>query len=199
MPVVALYVDTKRGPYPALLGLENCWGIERQAMDWCGPGPCVAHPPCGHWGRYAHRCHDNGETGPVAVAQVQSWGGVLEQPKDSKLWKHCGLPRPGELPDRYGGYSILVFQWDWGHRADKPTWLYIVGCPKDQLPAMPPPAPPREARKPKLRQLVDNPDMLRRFHGTRGVVELMSKTQRHLTPPAFAEWLVEVARRCGQR
>lgn len=194
--VQALYVDTKRGPYPALLGLEHCWDEARDATTFTGPGPVIAHPPCGHWGRYAHRCFDDGHTGPIAVHQVRVLRGVMEQPKDSKLFAHCLVPRPGDPVDLWGGYSILVFQRDWGHPADKPTWLYIVGCPRDKLPPMPPPAPPREAHRPKLRQLVADPDMKRRFHGTRGVVECMSKTQRHLTPPAFAAWLIEVARRC---
>jgi hypothetical protein len=79
------------------------------------------------------------------------------------------------------------------HRADKPTWLYIVGVPRAALPLMPPPAAPREAHKPKVRQLAADPDMRRRQHGTRGVVELMSKTQRHLTPREFALFLVAIA------
>lgn len=194
--VAALYVDRKRGPYATLPGVE-AWGIAEDATTYTGPHPVVAHPPCGHWGRYAHRCHDDGHTGPIAVAQVRRWGGVLEHPRHSKLWKHCGLPRPGDLlPDAWGGYTIEVFQRDFEHRADKPTWLYVVGCPVLELPTMPPPAPPREAHQPKRRQLTADPDMRRRFHGTRGVVELMSKTQRHLTTPAFAAWLVELARRC---
>lgn len=189
--IAALYVDSKRGPYPAL-GIE-CWDEERDATTYNGPHPVVAHPPCAAWGRYAHKALDDGSTGPVAVEQVRKWGGVLEHPKDSKLWAACGLPRPGELPDEFGGWTMLVHQRDWGHRADKPTWLYIVGVSPGDVPALPKPQPPREAWVDAKRRLVDELASPGRKRGTRGIVERMSKNQRHLTPPAFAQWLVVLA------
>jgi hypothetical protein len=193
--VAALYVDPVRGPYPRIHGVE-CWGLpDRDALGYVGPHPVIAHPPCGHWGRYAHRCHDDGLTGPVAVKQVQRCGGVLEQPADSRLFHVCGLPLPGWLPDAYGGLTILVYQRDWGHPADKATWLYIVGVPLERLPPFPERQPPRNHRAPKRRLLVEGADPMRREAGTRGVVECMSKAQRHLTPPAFAAWLVDLASR----
>lgn len=71
MQPVALYVDVARGPY-AGMGVE-CYGVERDATSYAGPAPVIAHPPCGHWGRYHQRAHDDGSTGPVAVAQVRRW------------------------------------------------------------------------------------------------------------------------------
>jgi hypothetical protein len=184
--IAALYIDPK-GPYPNIPGVD-CWDESRDATLYDGPWPVVAHPPCGHWGRYAHKAHDDGKTGPVAVAQVREFGGVLEHPKDSKLWKACGLPIPGDLPDEFGGRTILVFQRDWGHLADKPTWLYIVGT--ESTPPMPPPQPPREAWLDSSRELVKNLANPSRKRGMRGIVERMSKLQRRLTPPEFAAWLV---------
>ena len=180
--VAALYVDPIRGPYPSIPGVD-CWGEERDATTYAGPWPVVAHPPCGHWGRYHHRCHDDGHTGPIAVDQVRRFGGVLEHPRDSKLWRACRMPLPGWLPDAWGGYTVEVFQHDWGHRALKPTWLYIVGVPPERLPPFPPrlPDPPTNT-------------VLRTGRVVRGQAELMAKSQRHLSPPAFAAWLVEVAR-----
>lgn len=194
--VAALYVDTKRGPYPSIPGVQ-CHGIEFDATRYMGPCPVVAHPPCGHWGRYHQKAHDDGHTGPIAVAQVRRFGGVLEHPKDSKLWAACGLPKPirtvsapwghPELQraqkDAFGGWTLEVRQVDWGHVAEKRTWLYIVG--RDDTPPMPPsqPAPPP-------------PPLLRTGRRIRGWVEMMSKTKRHLTPPAFAAWLVDLARGC---
>jgi hypothetical protein len=182
LTVAALYVDTKRGPYPGLAGVD-CWGVERDATRYDGPNPVVAHPPCGHWGRYHQKAHDDGSTGPVAVDQVRRFGGVLEHPRDSKLWRLCGMPRPGEARDAFGGWTIEVRQVDWGHVAEKRTWLYVVG--RDDTPPMPPhqPAPPP-------------PPLLRTGRRIRGWVEMMPKTKRHLTPPAFAAWLVELARGC---
>jgi hypothetical protein len=175
--IAALYVDAKRGPYPYIPGVE-CWDEDRDATRYHGPHPVIAHPPCGHWGRYAHKAHDDGKTGPVAVSQVRLWGGVLEHPASSKLWKECGIPKPGELPDSWGGYTIIVEQGDFGHPAQKPTWLYVVGVGLHDLPPAPPRRPPPED-----------------YGKTRGILEKMAKSKRHLTPTDFALWLVEIARR----
>jgi hypothetical protein len=185
--IAALYIDERRSPYLGM-GLD-CWGESRDATRYDGPGPVIAHPPCGHWGRYAHRCHDDGHTGPIAVEQVRRLCGVLEQPKDSRLFLECGIPKPGEFPDAWGGYSILVYQRDWGHRADKPTWLYIVGA--SSLPPMPPALPSREHKTAKRRTLKNG--AIRHGDATRGVLECLSKNQRHLTPEPFARWLIALA------
>lgn len=179
--IAALYVDSRRGPYPHIEGVD-CWDEARDATLYDGPYPVVCHPPCGHYGRYHQRCKDDGHTGPIAVAQVRKFGGVLKQPRHSKLWTLCSIPKPGAAPDEFGGYSIDIEQGDWGHRAQKGTWLYVVGCHPGNLPLIPPRRPP--------------PVMPASAGKTRGILELMSKTSRHLTPPAFAEWLVDVARRC---
>ena len=179
--IAALYVDVRRGPYAHIPGVE-CWGVEKDADDYPGPHQVVAHPPCGHWGRYHQKAWDDGHNGPIAVGFVRTYGGVLEHPVNSKLWTACDMPKPGHPPDIWGGWTLTVVQRDWGHRADKPTWLYIVGCTAGDLPERPPHTPP----------VVAPPTPGK----TRGILERLSKTQRHLTPPAFAAWLVEVARRC---
>jgi hypothetical protein len=79
-----------------------------------------------------------------------------------------------------------VEQWAWGHRAIKPTWLYIVG--RTDTPPIPTPTTPRpagggaeaRARDPKLRSML----------------ERLPATQRHLTPPALALWLIDLAAGC---
>ena len=184
--IAALYVDVKRGPYAALHGVD-AWGVERDATLYTGPWPVVAHPPCGHWGRYAHKAHDDGHTGSIAVDQVRTFGGVLEHPRDSKLWRLCGMPRPGELPDEWGGWTLQIEQGDFGHRAQKSTWLYIVGT--TTLPPFPPRRPP-PVQKPKRDGTMGK---------RRGQVELMSRQQRHLTPHEFAIWLCTIAARCAPR
>ena len=179
-PVAALYVDRERGPYAHLPGV-TAYGIAEDATTYNGPVSCVLHPPCGHWGNYSAKAHDDGHTGPIAVAQVRRWGGVLEHPRRSKLWKACDMPLPGEPPDSFGGYTLLVDQHDWGHPAQKATWLYVVGVAPENLPAFPPHLDPPPATVPG--------------RVSRGVVERMAKSKRHLTPPLFAAWLVELARR----
>lgn len=180
--VAALYVDVARGPYRHLPGVQ-LWGEAEDATQYRGPYPVVAHPPCGAWGAYAHKAHDTGATGPVGVAQVRAFGGVLEHPAGSKLWAACGMPKPGQGVDRWGGYTVEVYQRDWHHPADKKTWLYIVGCAPQDLPPLPPPQP----KAPFYRKASGR---------TSTALERMAKSKRHLTPPMFASWLVEIARRC---
>lgn len=135
MTVAALYVDP-RGIYPKLLGAALCWDAERDARTYTGPWPIVAHPACGPWGRLRHM-YQGGEGGPelgcIAVRQVRQWGGVLEHPADSRLWEACELPRPGDPPDAWGGWTIRVNQSDFGHVARKPTWLYLVRVERESL------------------------------------------------------------------
>jgi hypothetical protein len=178
MTVAALYIDP-RGPYPALLGPELCWDEARDARTYAGPWPVVAHPPCGPWGRLRRFCTKQlASLGPVAVFQVREFGGVLEHPRDSSLWSHCRLPRPGEFPDAWGGRTVQVDQVRWGHVAQKATWLYLVGV--HALGASPPHREPTHVVASSLRRL---PEMLKR--------------ERHITPPAFASWLISLAEQAG--
>lgn len=190
--VVALYVDP-RGPYPEFVA--DCWDETRDARVYGGPLPVVAHPPCGAYGSLRHlrvpnrERRDDADCGPIAVAQVRRWGGVLEQPRGSKLWEVCGLPLPGALPDEYGGYSLEVAQVEWGHVARKKTWLYLVGVPLSALGRQPFPG-----REPT--HWVSG-GRLHDRKGQGGVVpsgiKVCSAQQRRRTPAAFARWLVELA------
>lgn len=184
--VAVLYVDP-RGPYPDLV--REWYGEERDAGTYSGPWPVVAHPPCGPWGRLRHLSkHDSPDHGPRAVELVRRFGGVLEHPRYSLLFRHCDMPHPGELPDAWGGISFEVAQCDWGHVARKMSWIYVVGAR-----AIPPSPAPREPTH--------------WISGGRGRVGQKSKTtpvppgikvcsaqQRRRTPPAFAAWLLEIAR-----
>lgn len=190
--VAALYVDSKRGPYASLPGVD-CWDEARDATAYPGPWPVVAHPPCGPWGKLRGQCTlQRADLGPVAVEQVMRWGGVLEHPSGSLLWRECNLPQPGELHrwvDTGAGlrrvWSIAVDQCEWGHEARKATWLLLVGVEPDAVghPPMPGAQPTRTVQS--RRHL--------HSHGQDRLRE-MSKTRRHLTPPLMAEWLVALAR-----
>ena len=99
----------------------------------------MAHPPCRAWGKlfyFAKPRAGEKELGPFAANQVRRFGGVLEHPKDSKLWAAAGLPVPGQV-DAYGGWTLPISQHWWGHRAEKMTWLYIVGCKPQDIPPIP--------------------------------------------------------------
>lgn len=179
--VAALYVDPK-GPYVGMEGVD-AWTEDRDARMYPGPGPCVLHPTCGPWSRLkAHSKHQDPTLGPIAVAQCRAYGGVLEHPADSSLWKHCDLPRPEErLFDPWDGFTVSVRQVDWGHRAAKPTWLYICGVPYGAV------DPRRPARTPTAK--ITNNDR----PGMKDL-ERLSALEARLTPLEFAEWLVSIAR-----
>ena len=188
--ITALYLDLSRpNPYQAL-GCD-CWDVVRDATLYAGPWPVVAHPPCGPWSRLKAFCGDEllaqKHLAPLAVEQVRRWGGVLEHPAGSELWSHARLPLPGGLPDAYGGFTLAVEQWRWGHRAIKPTWLYIVGVNPAHIPAIPDPACERPAGS--SARTVGGA----KAGGQRSMLERLPKSQRHLTPPDFAAWLVQVA------
>jgi hypothetical protein len=178
--VAALYVDP-RGPYPRMPNVD-CWDETRDAKRYAGPHPVVAHPPCGPWSRLSFLCrHQDPDCGPRAVDQVRRFGGVLEHPQNSQLWRHCKLPWPGELPDEFGGQTFEVRQVAWGHCCEKPTWIYVVDVPAAVVAS-------------GIR--TGGNAAHRVTNGPRGdqTLRRASANQAKLTPPAFAEWLVSLAR-----
>lgn len=182
--VAALYVDP-RGPYPTLV--REWYDAARDARGYAGSFPVVAHPPCGPWSVMRHLSKETTkDCAPLALEAVRRCGGVLEHPRGSTFFAHAGLPRPGALPDAFGGMTFEVCQCDWGHPARKRTWLYVVG-----LAGPMPPAP--EAREPTHWASGSR-------NAPRGPVppgiKVCSAEQRRRTPVAFAEWLLELASRC---
>lgn len=171
--------------------LPDCdvYDIDRDARNFAGWQPIVAHPPCRGWGRlrqFSHATLDEKRLGIWAVDQIRLWGGVLEHPAESTLFAHCRMPKPGEFTDRFGGYTVAIEQFHWGHRAEKATWLYIVGCHPSRLPVI-----PRRAGRPThcIRPTKSYPRL-----------PSVTKPEREHTPPALAAWLVELALRCtGQQ
>lgn len=167
--------------------LPDCdvWDIERDARQWPGGCPVVAHPPCRAWGRlrkFAKPREGERELALWAVEQVRRWGGVLEHPQGSLLWQAAKLPA-GQQCDKYGGWTLWISQWWFGHKADKPTWLYVVGIEPADLPPIPY----------ALGEPAYVVNTSRRAH--QGKRPEISKAEREHTPQALAEWLCEVARR----
>lgn len=135
--IAALFVESG-GCYYGLPDVDP-WDIERDARNYAGPWPVVAHPPCNVWCQLASVNHarwgspigDDGGLFASALASVRRWGGVLEHPAYSLAWSRFGLPVPGRggwttaLGDP--GMSTEVSQVKYGHAARKRTWLYAVG------------------------------------------------------------------------
>lgn len=188
--VAALFVR-KDSAYKAIAGVD-AWDVMRNALYWNGNHPIVAHPPCSQWGGLRHMArvdHEEKRLATRAVRWVRIFGGVLEHPKRSTLWDDQHIPGPGEGTDGYGGWTLEIDQWHWGHVAHKPTWLYIVRCTRAQLP----PLPHREGTSDRV---ISTGHGLR--EGMPGWRSRVTQKQREYTTPALAEWLVEVARRCTQ-
>jgi hypothetical protein len=176
--IAALYVATG-GAYYGLPDVDP-WDEARDARLYAGPWPVVAHPPCGPWGKLAHFCKQDASCGPAAVASVRRWGGVLEHPAGSRLFRTFGMPFPGELcPDAWGGRTYAVNQLAWGHPCDKPTWLYVVGGPAPEV---------RSGGVPKKRVKTDM-----RNRSAKPLPDA-NKSERLATPPAFRDLLLSLAR-----
>jgi len=190
--VAALFVRAD-SVYKTLPDVE-CYDAERDARTWPGGCPAVAHPPCRTWGGLKAFVKsapaDEHDLGPWAIDQVRRWGGVVEHPKSSTLYRDCGCGLIDGVPDQWGGWTLVVDQFHWGHKARKPTRLYIVGT-RDV-----PPMPHRDGQPTHNLSRLSRTKENRQAKGPH-LPELSAKA-REATPIAFAVWLVELARRCGK-
>jgi hypothetical protein len=202
--VAALYVDP-RGVYPRMPGVD-CWDEVRDARLYAGPYPIVAHPPCERWGRYWHGGPsakvrrvkgDDGGCFAAALAAVRRWGGVLEHPAHSHAWRAFGLHEPVSRDSWQGndadGFTCHVEQGHYGHRARKATWLYAFGCTPSPAIWGPSKASARldlgyhSAAERAAARLAGS-------HSERRYGRRLTAKEARQTPPAFAEWLVSLAR-----
>lgn len=190
--IAALFVDTKRGPYPQIDDIE-CWDEARDARLYAGPHPVVAHPPCARWCRLAKQLEamhglkvgDDGGCFEAALRAVRTYGGVLEHPAHSIAWDWFGLPKPAGgswLRALDGSWVVEVDQVHFGHQMNKPTWLYVHGC--TALPSMP-------THKKRGTHVMGRPSAQRKSKEQRPAI---SEPLIHLTPRPFAELLVSIAR-----
>jgi hypothetical protein len=174
--VAALYVE-RGGAYwddPRI----DPWDEERDARLYAGPLPVIAHPPCTRWSILGtcRGYYDGQDEGcfEAALAAVRRFGGVLEHPAHTLAWKSFGLARPASLGWTRSllddGWTCLVDQRHYGHRARKPTWLYYIGPEPPQL---------TWGRGPRGRAIADS------HHG--------DGTDRSGSPPAFREALIALA------
>lgn len=137
--IAALYVQ-RDGIYYGLEGVDP-WDEERDARNYDGPHPVVAHPPCARWCmlapvNYARWGTPIGEDGGCfwhALDVVRRFGGVLEHPANSLAWPEYDLPMPvrGQWRQTFfdEGWVTEVSQSAYGHLARKRTWLYLIGDP----------------------------------------------------------------------
>lgn len=164
--------------------LPDCdvFDIDRDARTFAGGCQVIAHPPCRAWGRlraFAKPRPDEKELARFAVQKVRECGGVLEHPEHSSLWPDMALPI-GKERDSFGGFTLSVDQFWFGHKAKKGTFLYVVGCEPGEIPPF------------SLR--FENPQFVvaSRKKGRKEI----TKAEREATPEGFAVWLLELAKKC---
>lgn len=209
--IAALYVETD-GAYANLPSVD-AWDRARDARLYQGPWPAVAHPECQRWGRFWHgstrkphqyKFGDDGGCFKSSLATVRRVGGVIEHPAYSGAWNPVDhperpgfglpMPKPGQgwsEPDEYGGRSIYVEQWRYGHPARKASFLYAVGIEFDAF----------EINSHKSRAVVPQ-WMIDRYGEAKarkiGVVAMMGGKdkvkKRNATPLPFRDLLIAMAR-----
>lgn len=167
------------------LGVD-VFDIDRDARTFDLDAPVIAHPPCRAWSRLRHFANprpDEKDLARWAVLVVRHCGGVLEHPSGSALFREAGLPKPGSSRrDAFGGWVLPVSQSWWGHRAEKRTWLYVVGVEPCSLPSFP-------LRLGEAECTMGLYSGRNRFTARKEV----SKAEREATPELFARWLVDLA------
>lgn len=198
-PIAALFVE-KDGVYFGLDGVDP-WGESRDARQYDGPVPVIAHPPCARWGRYwggapttwpRLKLGDDDGCFKAALASVRKWGGVLEHPEGSHAWRAFELnipPKTGGwvVADWEGGWTCCVEQGHYGHRARKATWLYTARLIPEPL------IWGKSAATMKMEDSYHSAEERRRAIKT-GACQRMSKRERSATPIPFRDLLISLAR-----
>jgi len=173
---IAVLCCKSTSEYKTMAGVE-CYDQDRDVHSFQGGMPVVAHPPCRAWSTYCrHQAKPEPgemELGPLCVDWLRQCGGVLEHPAHSHLWEACNLPTPGNRAGRL--WTMGVWQSWWGYPLTiKRTWLCFCGIDKKEI---------------------HLPFSLRGQGGDKRAWRAGSKSWRSRTTRAFAEWLVDVARR----
>ena len=137
--IAALYVETG-GCYFGLDGVDP-WDEARDARQYGGPWPGVAHPPCQSWGNMAYvnyarwggehnRPGNDGGCFAAALAAVRRFGGVLEHPAKTRAFAAHSIAKPhgiGWIDLGSSEWVCEVWQSAYGHKANKATWLLYCG------------------------------------------------------------------------
>lgn len=193
--VAALFCDPK-GPYFGRPDVD-AWDESRDARNYRGPLPAVAHPPCESWSkmaplreiRYGLPRGIDGGCFASALQSVRHWGGVLEHPAESTAWAEYQLCHPefGKWLPVHRTSKVIhwvteVWQVDYGHRARKRTWLMYVG------PAEPPPM-----RWVRCKHVACVSGSANRCNRPTGNGNRVWSTEAKRTPIDFAEALIALA------
>lgn len=171
MKVTALF--TRTNSIYNKLGIET-WDINKDALNWPGGNAIIAHPPCRAWGDLRGMAKPRpGEKQLAiwAIGQIRKWGGILEHPAKSQLWNEMNLPLR-DNKDEWGGWTLCIDQYWFGHKARKRSNLYIVGCEPKNI-----------------------PPYAIKYEPVTTTVERLSRQAREATPEPMAKWLIQLAQK----
>ena len=144
----------------------------------------VRRPGVGSGGESTHR--NDGGCFRAALDAVRRWGGASTAGSRAWAWHHIDRPEPSggwTAADFCGGWTCMVDQGHYGHRAAKPSMLYAVA-----------------ANLPSLRWGRSSPPPVSRRAKERGEGNCMylSRRQRAATPEPFRDLLLDMARSVKQ-
>lgn len=174
--MISILFTQKNSVYQQLK--QDCWNIEKNALSWPGGNPIIAHPPCRLWGTLRGLAkHTPGEKylAVWSINQIRKWGGILEHPRNSRLWTYLKLPKPGSY-DEYGGWTLNIQQNWFGHKCRKNTFLYIKGISPGSIPDYP-------ISLNAITHIIGG--------GKNPSKKQMGKKENESTPIEFAKWLIK--------
>ena len=119
LAVLFCHKDTE---YAGLPGV-HLWYRERNALLYPGPFPIIAHPPCAAFGRFKKRSTQPALPSILCVHLAELYGGVIEQPATSCLFRLCAPP----------GFIETIRQSAFGYPTEKLTHLFWVSRPAPPL------------------------------------------------------------------
>lgn len=117
----------------------DTYDLHRNAFTYYDRIPLIAHPPCRLFSRlrkFSTAPRSELKCAFFALSKVRQFGGILEHPRSSTLWKTGNFDLSGNV-DSYGGFLRSVNLSWFGFPCQKKTMLYFVGISPSQLPSFP--------------------------------------------------------------
>ncbi|MEN2434955.1 hypothetical protein AAH994_06045 [Weeksellaceae bacterium A-14] len=117
----------------------DVYDLSRDAFTYYGNYPLICHPPCRLFSRlraFSRADKKEKQCAFFALEKVRRYGGILEHPRSSTLWKNGGFNLDGSV-DRYGGFLRSVNLSWFGFQCEKKTMLYFCGLSPKDLPPFP--------------------------------------------------------------
>lgn len=159
----------------------DCYDETRDALTWPGGRPAIYHPPCRLWSiirRFSTAPAEEKGLALWSMDCVRRWGGVVEHPAKSTLFRETGCEFGGRR-DRWGGWVLSVDQHWFGHPARKKTWLYVVGVGPREIPPYP---------------IMTGPVCYQVGGSRRKGLPECKKSERIATPIEFAKYLIALTK-----